>query len=228
MVFEIPDLILEDSQNKSTPIFKMARKADLLSSFYESKYWYTLSLKLAGASKSSLESNAKFHTESLKNVKGSVLDVACGTATYSRRIVSSDRNVYGIDISQGMLKKGISYIKRDHITGVYLSRASVDMLPFENAVFDGVICSGSLHLFPDTVRSLREIARTMKPGAPLSVQTFIEGKTIVNRMLKKQPWVHNFKIDELKQYITEAGFKGFQSKLDEPIVITFTAYKTTH
>ncbi len=48
---EIPDFISGDSQTKSTPIFKMAKKADLLSSICESKYWYQFSLKLAGASK---------------------------------------------------------------------------------------------------------------------------------------------------------------------------------
>jgi ubiquinone/menaquinone biosynthesis C-methylase UbiE/uncharacterized protein YbaR (Trm112 family) len=225
---EIPDFISGDSQTKSTPLFKMAKKADLLSSFYESKYWYNFSLKLAGANKSSLESIANFHSETLKNINGSVLDVACGTATYSRRIVSSSKNVYGIDISMGMLKKGRSYMKRSHISGVYLSRASVDKLPFDNAVFDGVICSGSLHLFPDTILALREIGRTMKPGAPLSVQTFIEGKTIVNRMLKRQPWVHNFKLVELQQYLTEAGFEGFQYKFDGPIVITFSVKKAEY
>jgi ubiquinone/menaquinone biosynthesis C-methylase UbiE/uncharacterized protein YbaR (Trm112 family) len=225
LIDEIPDFILGDSQTNSTPIFKMAKKADLLSSFYESKYWYKFSLKLAGANKSSLETLANFHSETLKNINGSVLDVACGTATYSRRIVSSSKNVYGIDISMGMLKKGKSYIKRGHISGVYLCRASVDKLPFDNSVFDGVICSGSLHLFPDTILALREIARTMKPGAPLSVQTFIEGNTIVNRMLKKQPWVHNFKLEELQQYLAEAGFEGFQYKFDGPIVITFITNK---
>ena len=221
----IPDFILGDIQNNLAPIYKMAKKSDLLSPFYESKYWYQFSLKLAGASKSSLESLANFHSETLKDINGSVLDVACGTATYSRRIVSSSRNVYGIDISMGMLKKGKSYIKRDHISGVYLSRASVDKLPFTNSVFDGAICSGSLHLFPDTILALREIARTMKPGAPLSVQTFIEGNTIVNRMLKKQPWVHNFKLAELQHCLIEAGFEGFQYKLDGPIVITFSTHK---
>ena len=35
---EIPDFISGDSQTKSSPIFIMARKADLLYSFYEPKF----------------------------------------------------------------------------------------------------------------------------------------------------------------------------------------------
>jgi ubiquinone/menaquinone biosynthesis C-methylase UbiE len=118
----------------------------------------------------------------------------------------------------------MAYVARDNIPGVHLARARVEELPFEDAVFDGGICSGSLHLFPDTVLSLREIARTLKPGAPLSVQTFISGKTVINRLLQKRSWLHTFKLDELQQYLAEAGFEEFQPEL-EGIVLTFRARK---
>ncbi|MBN1810565.1 MAG: class I SAM-dependent methyltransferase [Anaerolineae bacterium] len=156
----------------------MARKVDFLAPIYESRLWYQLLLNPAGAGGISFGSIASFHAETLEGIAGSVLDVACGTATYTRRIASPSRNVYGIDISMGMLRKGMAYVARDGVSGVHLARARVEELPFENAVFDGVICSGSLHLFPDTVLALREIARTMKAGAPLSVQTFVAGGAI--------------------------------------------------
>jgi ubiquinone/menaquinone biosynthesis C-methylase UbiE len=162
----------------------------------------------------------------LKDITGSVLDVACGPATYSRRIASPTRNVYGIDISMGVLRQGMTYLARDGVLGVHLARARVEVLPFENAVFDGGVCSGSLHLFPDTVLSLREIARTMKPGAPLSVQTFVAGNTIINRLLQNRSWLHTFELVELQQYLTEAGFEGFRPEL-EGIVLTFSARKAT-
>ncbi len=47
MTDEIPDFISGDSQTKSSPLFKMAKKADLLSSIYESEYWYQFSLGAA-------------------------------------------------------------------------------------------------------------------------------------------------------------------------------------
>jgi len=223
---EIPDFMSGDQESDLAAIRPIAKFMDLVAPIYESRFWQQLNLRLARASKSSLHSLADFHSKSLEGITGAVLDVACGPATYGRRIASSTRSVYGIDISMGILQKGKKYTKRESITGVHLARARVEELPFDNAVFDGAICSGSLHLFPDTLLSLREIARTMKPGAPLSVQTFIEGDTIVNRMLKKQTWVHNFKVAELQQCLGQAGFEGFQWKLDGPIVITFTAHKT--
>ena len=44
-----------------------------------------------------------------------------------------------------------AYVAREGVAGVCLARASVDELPFENAVFEAVICSGALQLFPDTL-----------------------------------------------------------------------------
>jgi ubiquinone/menaquinone biosynthesis C-methylase UbiE len=124
----------------------------------------------------------------------------------------------------GVLRQGMTNVARAGVLGVHLARASVDELPFENAVFAGSICSGSLHLFLDTVLSLREIARTMKPGAPISVQTFVAGKTTINRLLQNRSWLHTFKLDELQRYLTEAGFEEFLPELDG-IVLMFSARK---
>ena len=237
IVAGIPDFLSGDEHASLAPVFggttgittlkRMAKKMDFFAPVYESRLFVSVLLKLsgiAGGSSRFMGRVATFHSKTLEGVTGSVLDVACGPATYGRRIASPSRNVYGIDISMGMLRQGKAYVERDNVPGVYLARARVEELPFEDAVFEGVVCSGSLHLFPDTVLSLREIARTMKPGAPLSVQTFTTGKTTVNRFVQKHSWVHTFELDELQQYVTKAGFEGFRYELDG-IVLTFSARK---
>jgi|WetSurSiteA1Bulk_404760.scaffolds.fasta_scaffold08583_5 ubiquinone/menaquinone biosynthesis C-methylase UbiE len=133
--------------------------------------------------------------------------------------------VYGIDISLGALRQGLNYVTREGIVGVHLARARVEALPFENDVFDGCICSGSLHLFPDTVSALREIARTMKAGALLSVQTFVAGgQTAVMRLLGKWRDVQAFELPKLQQALAEAGFERFEPK-QEGIFLTFSVRK---
>lgn len=226
VINSIPDFIIGESKSTLSQVLSIARFMDYVSPIYESRYWWQLNLKLAGAKNTSMQSLVNFHSKTLEGKKGFVLDVACGPATFGRRIVSQSRIVYGIDISMGILKKGEKYIQRECKSNIYLARARVEELPFKNAVFDAAICSGSLHLFPDTVLALREIARTLKKGAPLSVQTFIAGNTIVNRALKKRPWVHNFGFSELQQCFADSGFEGFESKLDGPIVITFSVRKS--
>jgi len=220
----IPDFLSQASLASAAS--RIAKAMDFVAPIYESRLFASVLLKLSGVGGSSrfIDSIASFHSETLKGITGPVLDVACGPATYSRRIASPSRNVYGIDVSMGMLRQGAAYVARDGVPGVHLARASVDELPFENAVFDGGVCSGSLHLFPNTVLSLREIARTMKPGAPLSVQTFVAGNTVINRLVQKRSWLHTFELAELQQYLTEAGFEGFRPELDG-IVLTFSARK---
>lgn len=220
----IPDFLSQASLAPAS--LRIAKTMDLLAPVYESRLFAAVLLTLSGVGGSSrfIDRIASFHAEALKGVTGSVLDVACGPATYSRRLASQSRTVYGIDISMGVLRQGMAYVARDSVLGVHLARASVEELPFENAVFDGAVCSGSLHLFPDTVFSLREIARTIKPGAPLSVQTFVAGNTAVNRLLQNRSWLHTFELGELQQYVTEAGFEGFQPQVDG-IVLTFSLRK---
>ena len=224
IVSGIPDFLSQVSLAPAA--LRIARVMDIVAPIYESRPFVSVLLKLSGVRGGPrfIEDIARFHAETLKGIAGFVVDVACGPATYSRRIASPSRNVYGIDISMGVLRQGMSYVRRDGVQGVHLARARAEELPFENAVFDGAVCSGSLHLFPDTVLSLREIARTMKPGAPLSVQTFVAGKTVINRLLQKRSWLHTFELVALQHYLTEAGFEGFRPEL-AGIVLTFSARK---
>jgi SAM-dependent methyltransferase len=220
----IPDFLSHASLAPAA--LRIARGMDLVAPIYESRPFVSVLLRLSGVGGGSrfIDRIASYHSESLRGITGAVLDVACGPATYSRRIASPSRSVYGIDISMGVLRQGMTYIARDGAPRVHLARASVEELPFENTVFDGAVCSGSLHLFPDPVLSLREVARTMKPGAPLSVQTFVAGHTVINRLLQKRSWLHTFELAEVERYLTEAGFEGFHPELDG-IVLTFRARK---
>ena len=229
LVGGIPDFISPGPQADGASLLRLAKKADLLAPIYESRAWYQFALWTAGARRSSVESIAEFHARSLDGVGGSILDVACGPATYARRLASPTRAMCGIDISMGMLQKGAAYIARDHVPGVQLARARVERLPFEAAVFNGAICSGSLHLFPDTVASLAEIGRVMRAGAPLTVQTFIKGNTrvgVLMHLFRVSRAVQRFGPPELQRCLAEAGFEGFRSETDG-IVILFGARRAS-
>jgi SAM-dependent methyltransferase len=222
----IPDFLSENSLASVAPNYRWIKMLEFLAPIYEGHLWHSFILNiLAGARNSSLEGITGFVSDTLEGVAGSVLDVACGPATHGRRIVSPSRSVYGVDFSMGTLQQGMTNLARDGISGVQLARASVEELPFENAVFDGVICGGALHLFPDTVLALREIARTLKPGAPLAVTTFVAGDSLLAHMLKRRKNMHVFELPELKQSLAEAGFEGFESKLDGAFIMFSTRKK---
>jgi len=144
-----------------------------LAPLYESRLWYPVVLKVYGGSASpSLRQLISKVTDKVALTIGRVLDVACGPGTYGRRVASASREVFGIDVSMGMLRQGAVYVKKERIPNMHFARARVEALPFEGRIFDAALCCGSLHLFADTVIALREMARVTKPAAILSVFTF--------------------------------------------------------
>jgi ubiquinone/menaquinone biosynthesis C-methylase UbiE len=170
-------------------------------------------------------------SEKVQLTKGRVLDVACGPGTYGRRIASPTREVFGIDVSMGMLRQGAAYTTNQGIPNMHFARARVEALPFEDGLFDATLCCGSLHLFADTAIALREMARVMRPRAILSVFTFAEGRGGVLKFRRVREWyrrnggLHVFNPPELEQYLSASGFTDFEPEVSGSI-LTFSARKS--
>jgi ubiquinone/menaquinone biosynthesis C-methylase UbiE len=227
----IPDFILEDLTQSSNEVLRNVKHIDRLARIYETRLWYPVVLNLyGGLGCTSLEELARIIAGMVDIDAGLILDVACGPGTYGRRVASQSRVVYGIDISMGMLRRGVEYVQRDDIPNVHFARAQVEALPFPNGLFDAAICSGSLHLFADTVLALREIGRTMKAGAPLAVMTVTASNKGILRFrrmrahVEKDHGVHIFEMPEMAGYLAEAGFEDFQPRTLGSILV-FSARK---
>src|ERR1035438_3470258 len=111
---------------------------------------------------------------------------------------------------------------------VHCARARGESLPFEDGLFDAVLCCGSLHLFADTLIALREMARVMKPAAILSVFTFAAGRGGILKFRRVREWslknhgLHVFDLAEMEQYLTASGFEDFHPEVSGSI-LTFRA-----
>jgi len=91
---------------------------------YESRLWYPVVLKVYGGSASpSLRQLISKVTDKVALTIGRVLDVACGPGTYGRRVASASREVFGIDVSMGMLRQGAVYVKKERIPNMHFARA---------------------------------------------------------------------------------------------------------
>lgn len=227
----IPDFIREELSRSADPVLRRMRFIDRMAGIYETKLWYPIVLTVYGGFQSpSFRQLVDIITQKLESITGRVLDVACGPGTYGRRIASPSREVYGIDVSMGMLRQGAVYVSKEHVPNVHFARARVEALPFEDGFFDAAICSGSLHLFSDTVTALREIARIMKPAAILSVFTFAAGRGGVLKFPAVREWsrrnhgLHVFELSEIQQYVTAAGLTDFEPQISGSI-LTFSARK---
>jgi len=96
-----------------------------------------------------------------------VLDVACGTGILTR--VAADRvgdrgQVVGLDLNEAMLTVA-ARVRPD----LQWRQGDAMALPFDDAVFDGVVCQMALMFFPDRLRALREMTRVVRPGGIVTV-----------------------------------------------------------
>jgi len=225
----IPDFIREELSRSADPVLRRMRFIDRMARIYETRLWYPIVLNLYGGFHSpSLAQLISTVSQHVQSTKGRVLDIACGPGTYGRRIASPTKEVFGIDVSMGMLRQGATYAAKEGIRNVHFARARVEALPFEDGLFDAALCCGSLHLFADTVIALREMARVMKPAAILSVFTFTAGRggilkfRRVRECSRRDHGLHVFDLPEVEQYLTASGFKDFQPEVSGSI-LTFSA-----
>ena len=80
------------------------------------------------------------------------------------------------DLSLPMLRRARKKASSQEINNVLFVRGSAFRLPFREAVFDTILCSGALHLFDQTEVALQEIARVLSAQGRFVCQTTIRPK----------------------------------------------------
>jgi ubiquinone/menaquinone biosynthesis C-methylase UbiE/uncharacterized protein YbaR (Trm112 family) len=225
LVDELPDFLLEDVVQSLSPWNRSMIAAVVR--LYETSLWYVPVLKLAGGKDAPGYGEVIRQMVDLMDVRqGMLLDAACGPGTWGRRLASPGMEVYGIDINWLMLRQGVRAARKEHNAHTHFAHARVEMLPFADNRFDAAYCGGALHGFPDTVGSLREIGRTLKPGAPLVILTFLNRDQPLVRMRRRaerrnnqRVKLHFFEVPELEQALDQAGFAGFEPHIYGGVII---------
>jgi ubiquinone/menaquinone biosynthesis C-methylase UbiE len=98
-------------------------------------------------------------SKELKNVhEKCVLELATGSGS-AVNFLPNDNQYTGTDISPGLLKKAIKSFRNAGFENAGFYVASADHLPFENDIFNIVLCILSLNFFNDTINVFQEIRR---------------------------------------------------------------------
>ena len=109
-----------------------------------------------------------------------ILDAGCGTGNYSLAMLDHVGRIEAVDLNPGMLSVASEKLAGAAAEGrVSFSTARIDELPFEDGRFDGVMINQVLHHLPDDPAEgfpehrgvFRELARVLKPGGALVVNT---------------------------------------------------------
>jgi ubiquinone/menaquinone biosynthesis C-methylase UbiE len=153
----------------------------------------------------------------LKNKKGDVLDLGCGTG---RNFVKIDGTIYGVDFSENMLRHARDFADKNKIN-VRLINSRAEKLPFNGDFFDAGIYFAVLHCLEsakDREASLKELLRVLKPGSEALVAVWDYNQEKFKGKKKEEyfPWKHEgkehmryyylFDKEELGELLRKVGF----------------------
>jgi 2-polyprenyl-6-hydroxyphenyl methylase/3-demethylubiquinone-9 3-methyltransferase len=100
----------------------------------------------------------------------SVLDVGCGGGILSEEFAKVGCRVTGLDPSVPSLETARKHAAMEGLTIDYRQGSGEDM-PFEEGSFDIVVCCDVLEHVNDLEKTLREVARVIKPGGMFCYDT---------------------------------------------------------
>ena len=108
-----------------------------------------------------------------------VLDVACGTGAVTLELVRRyGCHVVGVDQSPEMLAAARARVGPE----VELQEAGAEELPFADGTFDGLTFTYLLRYVDDPAATMRELARVVRPGAPIAMLEFSVPQNPVTRI----------------------------------------------
>jgi SAM-dependent methyltransferase len=147
-----------------------------------------------------------------------ILEVGCGTGHWLQGLRSSAAGRYGLDFSEGMLKKAAND------PAILLTRGSALDLPYAGDSFDLVYCVDAIHHFGDARRFIRQAFRVLRAGGKLAVfgndphsgEVSWYGYDYFNRTLEtdlKRFSPHSV----LMEWMSEAGFSNVASHTIESL-----------
>lgn len=154
----------------------------------------------------------------LKDKKGNILDLACGSG---RNFCKVDGTLYGVDFSKEMLKNAKKYAK-DMGFDVILKKSSADKLPFSDNFFDACIFIASLHCVDTEEKrknALKELYRVLKPGSEILLTVWNKDQPKFRKEKKEMvlAWTvdgprriryyYLYEKNEIRQLLESTGYK---------------------
>ena len=152
-----------------------------------------------------------------------ILDAAASGGLYARTLLAHTPGlkIHEVDYSPAFLKKAQQYAERDGVEPVFV-RADVRALPYQDAVFDALVCGGSLNEFTDLPQTLAEFARVLKPGGKMWQMYITRAQSWPERFgqgLVRLSGLRFLDPEKLEREAHRAGFRLEQAQYRGPIAL---------
>ncbi|CAE6418528.1 unnamed protein product [Rhizoctonia solani] len=146
-----------------------------------------------------------------------IVDLGCGggmDVILASSKVGDLGRIYGIDMSEDMLKVAKKNVQARNITNVEFIHSSINALPLPSNTADCVISNCVLNLVPGDEKqaTLQEAYRILKPGGRFAISDIVERKPMPEDV--KQDAISYvgcvagaLSITGYRQFLTEAGFQ---------------------
>jgi len=112
-----------------------------------------------------------------------VIEISVGTAD-NFRFLPNDIELFGLDISMGMLKQARRHLKKWGIEAE-LFQGMAEFLPFKDESFDVVYHVGGINYFSDKEKAIHEMIRIAKCGSKIVIVD--ETEKLVKETYRKNP-----------------------------------------
>jgi len=182
----------------------------------EKKYWD----RLGSAGYDQLqEKQWKIYPSLLDKIAGDVdagnvvLVVATGPGLDALKIAERASKVYAVDISEPMIEKAKKNAEEKEIKNIEFSVEDAYLLPFDNKMFDTVICNSALHNMVNPQKALSEIRRVLKPNGRLiativGIGTSFKFKLVMTiyKFFTAFPVFHKLNLDGSADMVAKSGF----------------------
>lgn len=140
-----------------------------------------------------------------------VLDLACGTGEFEKRVRTSGPavEIVGIDLAPGMIERARS--KLDGADGIRFVQADAHDLPFPPSSFDVVVCASTFHYFTHPSDVLEEVGRVLRPSGRLVLLDWCRDYWAcwaMDELLRRIDPAHHYcyTLRELRAHLEAAGF----------------------
>ncbi|HSS98184.1 MAG TPA: class I SAM-dependent methyltransferase [Terriglobales bacterium] len=144
-----------------------------------------------------------------------ILDVGCGGGRTIQKLalMATSGMVYGIDYADGSVAasqaKNVELIKANRVE---IHKASVSQLPFPENKFDLVTAIETQYYWPDPVKDMQEILRTLKPGGTLAIiaESYKRDSNKLEQAAMRMLRSSNLGTDEQQKLFQSAGYADVQ------------------
>lgn len=136
-----------------------------------------------------------------------LLDIGCGTGALTAQLGATSAQVFGCDLSLGMLRVA------SQNAGMHWLAGDADCLPLQSHCFDGIFSSMALQWSENIQRCFKEVHRVAQPGAKVLLGIMSEGSIHELQQswaaIDDQPHTNQFHTEpQLLRAAQLAGFTG--------------------